>query len=128
MSDAKLWKIFSEFIRLRDSNAEGYGKCFTCPRIIYYKLGDCGHGIGRQHKSTKYNELNNHLQCKHCNAFEGGKREVYKEEMDKRYGKDTWSKMEIAARQICKRGKFEIETMTEYYKKEVQKLKLEKNL
>ncbi len=128
MSDAKLWKIFSEFIRLRDTDQEGFGKCFTCNRIIHWKKGDCGHGLGRQHKATKFNECNNHLQCKTCNGFEGGKREVYKEEMDKRYGSDTWNKLEIASRQICKRGKFEIEMMTEYYKKEVQKLKLEKNL
>ena len=123
MSDAKLWKVFSEFIRLRDTNEEGFGKCFTCPRIIHWTKGDAGHGIGRQHKATKFNEINNNLQCKHCNAFEGGKREVYK-----RYGQGTWNKLEVASRQLCKRGKFEIEQMTEYYKKEVDKLKKQKNL
>jgi len=128
MSDAKLWKVFSEFIRLRDTNEEGFGKCYTCPRIIFWRNGDAGHGIGRQHKATKFNEINSHLQCKHCNGFEGGKREVYKEEMDKQYGEGTWAKMEIASRQICKRGKFEIETMTEYYKKEVLTLKQQKRL
>jgi len=127
MTDGKLWPIFSLFIRLRDTNEEGYGKCFTCPRIIHYSKGDCGHGIPRQHKATKYSEINNHLQCKHCNAFEGGKREVYKEEVDKRYGEGMWDKIEIASRQICKRGKVEIQVMTAYYKKEVQKLKLSKN-
>lgn len=81
---------------------------------------DCGHGIGRQHKATKYNETNNHAQCKKCNGFEGGKREVYKENVDKKYGAGTWDKLEIASRQTCKRTKFEIELMTTYYK---QKLK-----
>lgn len=123
MSDGKLWKVFSEFIRLRDSDEQGLCKCFTCGLIRPWKLMDCGHGIGRQHKSTKFNELNNHAQCKRCNGFEGGMRERYKEEVDKRYGEGTWNKLEIASRQTCKRGKVEIEIMTEYYKKEVKRLK-----
>ena len=47
MRDDKLWKWFSIYIRLRDSDENGYGKCFTCGKIIFWKKGDCGHGIGR---------------------------------------------------------------------------------
>lgn len=127
-NDAKLWKAFSEFIRCRDVDGTGYGKCITCSRIIHWKSGDCGHGIGRQHLATKYDERNNALQCKKCNGFEGGKREVYKEEVDKRYGPQTWEKLEIMSRQVCKRGKFEIEIMTKHYRELAAKLKKEKNL
>ena len=115
MKEVKLWKAFSEFIRRRDSDENGYGKCFTCHRTINWKDGDCGHGIGRQHKSTKYDEQNNHLQCKKCNGFEGGEQAIYKEEVDKRYGKGTWDKLVLKSRQVCKRGKFEIDTMAKYY-------------
>jgi hypothetical protein len=122
VNDKKLWKVFSEYIRRRDSNGEGYGKCFTCPRVIHWKNGDCGHGIGRQHLGTKYDEKNNHLQCKHCNGFEGGKRDVYKEEMNKRYGPNTWDLMELKSRQVSKMGSFEIEQLTEYYKNKIKEL------
>src|SRR5687767_4246038 len=71
--DGILWKVFSEYIRLRDSDDKGFCKCFTCPNIRFWNKGDCGHGIPRQYKSTKFNERNNHFQCKHCNGFEGGK-------------------------------------------------------
>lgn len=125
MNDKKLWKVFSEFIRRRDSDSEGLGKCFTCPRYIHFKNGDCGHGIGRQHKATKYSEKNNHLQCKHCNGFEGGKREVYKEEMNKRYGEHTWELMEIASKKSFKWTQFEIDQLEIYYK---QKLKEYENI
>jgi len=123
MSEAKLEKAFSEFIRLRDSDGHGYGKCFTCSYRAPYKQMDCGHGIGRQHKSTKYHEQNNHIQCKRCNGFEGGQQAIYKEEVEKKYGKGTWDKLVIMSRQVCKRGKFEIEQMTNYYREEVKKLK-----
>lgn len=122
MSDAKLWKVFSEYIRRRDADAEGNCRCFTCGLVRPWKQMDCGHGIGRQHKATKYSEVNNHAQCKRCNGFEGGKREIYKEEVDKRYGAGTWDKLEIASRQMCKRTKADIEIMTEYYKEKLKAL------
>ena len=127
-NDDKLWKVFSEYIRLRDVDVCGYGFCITCNRLIHYSKGDCGHGIPRQHKATKFNEQNNHLQCKHCNGFEGGKREVYKEQVNKKYGPGTWDKLEVMSRMTCKRDQFEIDVMTGYYKKEADKLRKLKNL
>lgn len=123
-----LWPIFSLFIRLRDSNNQGIGNCFTCGKPKHYTKADCGHGAGRQHKATKYNEFNNHLQCKNCNGFEGGRREKYKEEMDKRYGPGTWDKMEIASRGISKLGKTEIDFLVGFYQKRVDELMKEKSL
>lgn len=126
MNDSKLWKVFSEYIRLRDTDENGFGKCITCGRVIHWKKGDCGHGIPRQHKATKYNECNNALQCKPCNGFEGGKREIFKQRIDERYGPGTWDKLELASRAVCKRGKVEIEIMTEYYKEKLKTLKQKK--
>jgi len=128
MKDDKLWKAFSEFIRLRDSDDNGNCKCITCGNIRNWRSMDCGHGIGRQHKATKYDERNNHAQCKPCNAFEGGRREVYKEEVDKRYGAGTWNTLEVLSRGICKRGPFEIESLTKHYQAEAARLKKEKGL
>ncbi len=114
--EKKLWEQFSIFIRNRDADENGYVKCFTCPTIKHWKEGDCGHGIARQHKATKYDEKNNHFQCKHCNWAEGGKREVYKIEMDKKYGEGTWDLMEFKSKQKCNRSKFEIDALEKYYK------------
>jgi hypothetical protein len=126
MNDSKLWKVFSEFIRLRDSDENGFGKCFTCNRIIHYKKGDCGHGIGRQHKSVKYNEKNNHLQCKPCNGFNGGKREVYKEMVNKLYGANTWELLEVASKKSFKWSQFEIDALTKHYQEQVNILQRKK--
>jgi len=123
-----LWPVFSKFIRLRDSNKDGFLKCFTCGNIRYWKQADCGHGAPRQHKGTKYNEKNNHGQCKHCNGFQGGMREEYKKEMDKRYGAGTWDAMIVASRQTSKAGKFEYDTMAAHYSREVERLLKEKNI
>jgi hypothetical protein len=127
-NDNKLWKVFSEFIRLRDADENGMAYCFTCGLLRHWKKGDCGHGIGRQHKSTKYNEKNNQFQCKKCNGFEGGMRERFKENMDRRYGNGTWDLMELMAKKPVKWGQFEIDAMTAHYKQLVSELKKAKNI
>lgn len=83
---------------------------------------DCGHGIPRQHKSTKYDEQNNHAQCKRCNAFEGGRMDEYAKAVDRKYGEGTWNKLLLKSRIVCKRTQFEIDQMTNYYKKKVDDL------
>lgn len=124
----KLWDIFSIYIRLRDSDDQGVGKCFTCGKPIHWTKGDCGHGIGRQHKGTKFNEMNNHLQCKKCNGFEGGMREAYKENMNKKYGPQTWERMEIASRATVHLSAPLLQNNIEYYTGKVQELKTEKGM
>lgn len=121
-----LWPVFSLYIRLRDSDKNGIGLCFTCNKPKHYLKADCGHGIPRQHKATKYNEQNNHLQCKACNGFQGGMREAYKEHMDKKYGSGTWDKMLVASKSVSKLGKVEIDLLAAHYAKEVERLKAEK--
>jgi hypothetical protein len=117
VNDKKLWKIFSQFIRLRDSNEEGVCFCFTCGRpTVWNKNTDCGHGIGRQHLSVKYSEQNNHAQCKNCNGFEGGKREVYKEKVDQIYGKGTWELLELRSKVKSNISQTDIDLMEKHYK------------
>lgn len=126
MNDKRLWKVFSEFIRLRDADQYGMCKCFTCGYRNHFRKMDCGHGIGRQHLATKFNEKNNHAQCKRCNGFEGGMRERYKEEMDRRYGAGTWDMMELQSRQPSKWSQFEIDMLTIHYQEQVKRLKTKK--
>ena len=122
MNDSKLWKVFSEYIRRRDADSNGICTCFTCCFKGEWKRFDCGHGIGRQHWATRYNEQNNHAQCKRCNGFEGGRREVYKQRMNERYGENTWELMELASKKAKKLSQFEIDTLTKFYKQKILEL------
>jgi hypothetical protein len=121
--DKKLWKEFSRFIRLRDADENGICTCITCGLKREWKKMDCGHGIGRQHWGTRYDEKNNHAQCKKCNGFEGGRMDVYKEQVNKKYGVGTWDLLEAKARSTSKRyGKAEIEILTREYRDKANKL------
>lgn len=123
-----LWPIFSLFIRFRDTDKNGNGQCFTCKLPRHYTKLDCGHGAGRQHKGTKYNEKNNHGQCKRCNGFEGGRQDLYAKEVDKLYGAGTWDLMQAASRQVTKMTKFEYDLLTDLYYDKVIKMAEEKGI
>lgn len=127
-AEQKLWKVFSEFIRLKFSNENGFCQCYTCGAIRYWRNIDCGHGIGRQHKATKFDEKNNRPQCKVCNGLEGGKREEFKKQMDLEHGAGTWDLMELKSRQRSKMGAFEFDVLAKHYGRLVHDLKREKNL
>jgi hypothetical protein len=118
--------IFSKFIRLRDSlkyDPEGVlGRCVTCGRIKEWKYMDCGHYIKRQHLSTRYDEKNCNLQCKHCNAFEQGANEIYKLAIDEKYGDGTSEMLEIKKHNKSKLDRFSYIVLIKEYKEKFNQL------
>ena len=128
MKTDKLDRIFSLFIRIRDSDDKGYGHCITCGKLINYKEGHCGHFISRRHQSTRFDERNCALQCVSCNTFNQGKQYEYGLAIDKKYGKGTAENLLVKSRMTVKLGKFEIDYMTQYYKQKVKELKQTKGL
>lgn len=128
MVDAKLWPVFSEYIRLKYSDPKGFITCYTCGGIRFWRYCDAGHGLGRQHLATKYNEVNVRPQCKPCNGFHGGKREEFKRKMDLEHGEGTWERLEVETKRRVSWAQFDIEQMILFYKEEVKKLKNEKCL
>lgn len=124
--DAKLWKLFSEYIRRRDAlkfSGADRVQCITCPHTGHYKEFDCGHFQPRQHMGTKFDEKNNHAQCGKCNAFEGGEQVKYARVIDKLYGKGTSELLEIKARSLCKWMRYEYEEKIELYKNKLKEFK-----
>ena len=129
MKDNTLWIWFSRYIRLRDSDSNGIATCFTCGKRLKWDDGmQAGHFIGRREQSVKFDEKNVHAQCIECNHFNAGKQFEYGLQLDRKYGDGTATKLLIQSKQLCKRGDFEIKELTKHYRKEVERLKKEKNL
>ena len=119
--EAKLDKIFSLYIRIRDAD-NGIVSCVTCGKTKHYKDGmHCGHFQSRRHKATRWNEKNCHTQCAGCNTFNQGEQYIHAKYIDNRYGNGTAQELEQLARTSVKWSIHELETMIEMYQKKVDK-------
>ena len=124
---SKLDSIFSQFIRLRGSNDEGWGNCFTCGRLRHYKEVDCGHFITRAKLATRWKEENCQFQCKQCNMT-GGQQYVFGKNLDAQYGEGTAEAILIESNKNKKWTVEELEEKCRYYRRKVNEIKAQRGL
>lgn len=86
---AKLDKQFSLYVRLRDSNSKGIGKCITCDEPKHYTQAHAGHFQSRRYLNTRWDEQNVNLQCPGCNNWGAGEQYKYAKALDLKYGKEV---------------------------------------
>lgn len=125
---AKLDKVFSRYIRLRDCMPGGYFRCISCSQIKPFGQADCGHYINRQHMITRYHEMNCNAQCRKCNRFMEGNMQGYRQGLVAKYGEQKVLMLEAMKSQTRKYSDFELTELTKYYKALVDKLSKEKGL
>lgn len=91
----KVWKVFSQYIRLRDAfKTVGNNRqclCITCGTVKDVTGIGCiqaGHFIAGRHSAVLFNEDLVHAQCYHCNVGLKGNWVAYEEAMIGLYGKE----------------------------------------
>jgi hypothetical protein len=120
--------VFSEFIRLRDSDENGYCRCITCGRVFYWKEIENGHFIQRDRKATRFHEENCHSQCTFCNKYRSGRQFEHGQKIDILYGKGTAQKLTELSKAYCKLDYSWLQWFIAHYRALVRKMKLEKTL
>ena len=110
----KLDTIFSRFIRQRDK-----GVCITCGRSQEWKLTDCGHYIRRGVYQFRWNEKNCNCQCKKCNGWNEGEKDIYRRKLVEMYGKDIIEIMEADRHKPCKISIGDIRVLIAHYTKKL---------
>lgn len=118
----KLDRVFSMYIRLRDSN-NGYFRCISCGRILPFDQADCGHYINRQHMATRYSEINCNAQCRKCNRFDEGNMSGYRMGLIKKYGEQQVLLLELQKNTSRKYSEIEYLALIDHYNREIKKLK-----
>ena len=121
----KLDKVFSEYIRLRDSKPFGFRmfKCISCGRILPYEQADCGHYFSRTHMATRFDEQNCHAECRHCNRFLADHLHGYERNLRAMLGDKKFALLEVRAHGVKKWSNFELEEMIKYFKAKIKELK-----
>lgn len=125
---AKLDRIFSIYIRLRDAMPNGYFKCISCGQFKKFEQADCGHLFSRTHMSTRFDEENCNAECARCNRFCSEHLIGYRKNLIAKIGEHRFDVLEWRAHQTKKWSDFELEAMINHYKKEAKKLSVEKGL
>ena len=124
----KLDPIYSWYIRLSALNEEGYLFCFTCGLPFTFRQVDCGHYAGRGNISTRFMEENTQVQCRKCNRFSEGMKDIFAIKLQEKYGEDILQKINDQKNSIKFLSARDLEDKIIYYKSEVKRLKKEKTI
>ena len=120
----KLDKVFSLFIRLRDSASYNYQyfRCISCGQIKPFEQMDCGHFISRTHQATRFDEENAHGECRFCNRFSADHIIAYQRNLEAKIGKDRVDMLLARGRMTKKWSAFELQLLIKHYQQEVDKM------
>tara|TARA_R110002012_G_scaffold186964_1_gene353806 strand:- start:185 stop:595 length:411 start_codon:yes stop_codon:yes gene_type:complete len=115
----KIDKVFHEYIRRRDVNEHGFGKCICCNKPLKYDESDAGHFMGRQYMNTRWNEDNVNIQNRKCNRFEYGNQYAY----SKALGKKKAEELQALSRITVKFMDFEYQEIFDKFNDKLKELK-----
>lgn len=124
----KLDRVFSEFIRLRDTMPNGMFRCISCGKIKPYSQADCGHYHSRTHMSTRFDEENANAECRSCNRFCADHLVGYRKNLIAKIGEHRYNVLEWRAHQTKKWSDFELKELIKNYQSKIKDLKGEKGL
>lgn len=86
-------KYFSIYIRMRDADRYGFGKCITCGTKKHWKELQNGHFVKRSVSLLRFDDENCNAQCSACNVWKHGELYKYGKELDLKYGDGTADKL-----------------------------------
>jgi len=110
-------QVFNKYIRLRDNGKN----CISCDKPP--KKENCGHYYSQGgHSNTRYDELNCHLQCEHCNTYLSGNLLNYQIGIAKRIGADKVIELHIKAHETKKWTIEEVKEIIATYKQKIKDL------
>ena len=119
----KLDAVFSEYIRLRDSDENGIVTCPLCWTRIKRKNAQNMHFITRGCYLYRYDEINCHAWCMRCNVFLNGNYIVYTRRMQKTFGIEKVDEMIKNKATVFKISTPRLLEMIDEYGEKVNKLK-----
>jgi hypothetical protein len=112
---AEVWDIFSEYIRRKYADKDGYVQCVTCGKRDHWKNMQAGHYFSRRHGGTFLDEQNVHVQCPLCNGFGHGESVAYREFIINTYGQGALDRLEYLKSKPHQFKKFELEQLKRTY-------------
>lgn len=120
-------KYFNLFIRLRDTDDNGYGRCISSGNLLRIPSSNAhaGHYFSAgKYPRLKFDERNVHLQGKSDNYFNHGNESSYRIKLVEKIGAEEVESMEFVSknRSIYKWNRYYLIEVIETYKKKAKEL------
>lgn len=97
--------VFSRWVRISNSDPEGYASCFTCGFRAHYKKLQNGHYISRYYKKYRFDERNCRVQCSMCNMWKSGDIPAYRMKLIAEIGSAEVESMECDYKELYRLDK-----------------------
>ena len=120
-NEKALDKIFSKWVRYSRAK-NGYCVCVSCEKMEPPEDMDAGHYLSREHKATRWNEMNCWPQCRSCNRFKEGRKDGYALFLEKKYGHGILQELEKQKWTPVKIDDLQIMAMVHEYKQKLHDL------
>lgn len=125
---ARAWKVFADYIKLRDTNGD-WVPCISCNKPIRYGSSDCqaGHYYNRNYSALYHDEKNVNAQCKSCNLFKEGNKQGYQKGLIKKYGVEVLNDLSIRSHNFLKMNNAYYDLIIIEYTQKIKTLKALRN-
>ncbi len=112
--------IFSQYVRLKNIDKQGYTKCVTCGKKGHWKNSgmQAGHFMSRKHYATRWDINNVHVQCTACNMFRQGEQYKFSLYLGNELSESLYKK----SRKIVKYSNNDLKSMISEYKELVKSI------
>ena len=108
-------RVFSEWVRRRDSDSEGMVACFTCGAVLPWRTIQAGHFVSRVHLSTRWDEKNVQSQCMADNIWKRGSPAEFALALQRKYGPNIIAELVEKKRQSVKLTRAALQAIIEDY-------------
>lgn len=112
----KTWALFSQYIRQKYADKNGYGNCYTCGKRAMWKNLQAGHGIGGRHNFVLFMEEVVRPQCSGCNLWGGGRYSIFAEKLIREYGAKKYAELVFQSNKPKQFKIYELEAICDIYK------------
>jgi hypothetical protein len=122
----KLDAVFSQYIRLRDSDSSGFFSCITCGERVFWKNGQNCHYRPRNKLALRFDETNCNAGCASCNLWDRDHIQKYTLAIQDKYGDRVLAELDKKLREKITYKRADYEDMIQKYtalRDEMQELK-----
>ncbi len=112
----KLDAVFSQYIRLSNTDKHGYCTCVTCGKKYFWKQIQAGHFMSRKHYSTRWLEDNVKPQCYGCNVMQQGQQYKFSKYLGNNLSEELYNK----SKEVIKFTTDELQDKITYYSEQIK--------